>query len=93
METLHAADSRINYQRTWTQKRSKLKVSKGKGEGGYKKRGPEIEGDIEMADVEPVWELRNRPRLSSRLVDIVSFKVQLGYFFSRVMHQKLSESS
>ena len=54
METLHAADSRINYQRTWTQKRSK-KVREGKGEEDHKRKGPE--GDIEMADVETVWEL------------------------------------
>ena len=54
METLHAADSRINYQRTWTQKRSKKRD--GKGEEGYKRNhGPE--GDIEMADVQTVWEL------------------------------------
>ena len=58
METLHAADSRINYQRIWTQKRSKT-VFKGRREGGYKRRGPEVEGDIEMADVQPVWELRD----------------------------------
>jgi hypothetical protein len=60
METLHAADSRINYQRIWTQKRSKkVREGKGLGEDGYKRKGPELEGDIEMADVqlEPVWEL------------------------------------
>ena len=42
METLHAADSQINYQRTWAQKRSK-NVLKAKREGGYKRRGPELE--------------------------------------------------
>ena len=55
METLHAANSRINHQRAWTQKRSK-KMCDGKGEEGQKRKGPE--GDIEMADVqvETVWE-------------------------------------
>ena len=56
METLHAANTRINHQRAWTQKRSK-KMCDGKGEEGQKRKGPE--GDIEMADVqvETVWEL------------------------------------
>ena len=54
IENLHAADSRINYQRAWTQKRSK-KVREGKKEEGHKRKGPE--GDIEMADVQTVWEL------------------------------------
>ena len=55
METLHAANSRINHQRAWTQKRSK-KVCDGKEER-QKRKGPE--GDIEMADVqlETAWEL------------------------------------
>lgn len=55
METLHAADSRINYQRTWTQKRSK-KVREGTREDRYKRN--RREGDIEMADVqlEPNWD-------------------------------------
>jgi hypothetical protein len=48
MGTLHAANSRINDQRAWTQKRSK-KAREGKGEGPN--------GDIEMADVQAVWEL------------------------------------
>jgi len=51
METLHAANSRVNHQRAWTQKRLK-KVREGTGEEGRKRKGPE--GDIEMADV---WEL------------------------------------
>jgi hypothetical protein len=56
METLHAGNSQINHQRTRTQKRLK-KVRECKGEDGHKRKGPEIEGDIEMADVRTVWEL------------------------------------
>ena len=55
METLHAANSRINLQRAWTQKKFK-KVHESRGEGGNKRKGPE--GDIEMADV---WELDDEP--------------------------------
>ena len=54
VETLHAGNSRINDHRAWTQKKSK-KVHGGKGEGGPRRKGPE--GDIEMADIQTVWEL------------------------------------
>ena len=54
VETLHAGNSRINDQRAWTQKKLK-KVHGGKGEGGHRRKGPE--GDIEMADIQTVWEL------------------------------------
>jgi hypothetical protein len=49
VEKLHAADSRINYQRTWTQKRSK------KAQGVKRKAGRD--GDIEMEDVQTAQEL------------------------------------
>jgi hypothetical protein len=72
METLHAADSRVNYQRTWTQKRSK-KVREATGEDGYKRNGPE--GDIEMADVqlEPVWELDDEEDEYWKTIDVNEF--------------------
>ena len=54
METLHAGNSRINHQHTWWQKRLK-KVHEGKGDEGHEKKRPE--GDIEMADIQTVWEL------------------------------------
>ncbi len=49
LETLHAANSQINYQRAWTQKRSKMK-HKGTREASHIRKGNVSE--IEMADVQ-----------------------------------------
>ena len=38
-------------------RKGQKKVHRGKGKEGYKRKGPKLEGDIEMADVQPVWEL------------------------------------
>ena len=53
METLHAANSRVNHQRAWTQKRSK-RVCEGKGEAGHKRN--RHNSNIEMTDVQTIWE-------------------------------------
>ena len=58
METLHAANSWINHQRAWTQKRSK-KMFDSKGEESQKRKGPEGDIVMENVQVETVWELDN----------------------------------
>jgi len=50
LETLHAADSRINYQRAWTQKRSKMKHEDTRDASHIRKGNV---SEIEMADVQP----------------------------------------
>ena len=53
METLHAANSCVNHQCAWTQKRSK-RVCEGKGEAGHIRN--RHKGNIEMTDVQTIWE-------------------------------------
>jgi hypothetical protein len=55
MENLHAADSRINYVRTRTQKRSKK--MRGEGETSHVSHVRRPDGDIEMGDVWIGYEL------------------------------------
>ena len=66
METLHAANTRINHQRAWTQKKSKkvtIRHGERNREDAHKRMGPQVgpEGDIEMADIQTVWDRDSEP--------------------------------